>query len=69
MSEEMQTDLTENIAWRLALQSVLEEEERERMRKEVVEDEGSEAEEFLDLFQVEIPNSEEGRGVEDLIVV
>ncbi|CAL1379498.1 unnamed protein product [Linum trigynum] len=52
MSEEMQVDLIEKIAWRLALQSVLEEEEeRERMRKEVVEE----------------SNSKEGRGVEEAI--
>ncbi|CAL1412654.1 unnamed protein product [Linum trigynum] len=38
-SEEMQDDLIEEITWRLALQSVLEEGERERVREEVVEDE------------------------------
>ncbi|CAL1405979.1 unnamed protein product [Linum trigynum] len=65
MSEEMQADLIEKIAWRLALQSVLEEEEQERMRKEAVEDDGSELEEVLDLFPGEESNSEEGRGVEE----
>ncbi|CAL1405545.1 unnamed protein product [Linum trigynum] len=44
MSEEMQEDLIKEIAWRLALQSVLEEEEQERVQKEVVEDDESEAE-------------------------
>ncbi|CAL1413144.1 unnamed protein product [Linum trigynum] len=38
MSKEMQDDLMKEIAWQLALQFVLEEEEREMMRKEVVED-------------------------------
>ncbi|CAL1400687.1 unnamed protein product [Linum trigynum] len=33
MREEMQAELIENLAWRLALQSIMEEEERERMRK------------------------------------
>ncbi|CAL1412112.1 unnamed protein product [Linum trigynum] len=69
MSDEMQADLIEKIAWRLALQSVLEEEERERMRKEVVEDDGSKFEEVLDLFPGEESNSEEGRGVEEAIGV
>ncbi|CAL1394467.1 unnamed protein product [Linum trigynum] len=48
MSEEMQEDLMKEIAWQLALQSVLEEEERERVQKEVVEDDESEAEGVLD---------------------
>ncbi|CAL1382079.1 unnamed protein product [Linum trigynum] len=69
MSEEMQADLIEKIAWRLALQSVLEEEERERMRKEVVEDDRSELEEVLDLFPREESNYEEGRRVEEAIGV
>ncbi|CAL1381448.1 unnamed protein product [Linum trigynum] len=67
MSEEMQADLIEKIAWRLVLQFVLEEEERERMRKEVVEDDGSELEEILYLFLGEESNSKEGRGVEEAI--
>ncbi|CAL1355040.1 unnamed protein product [Linum trigynum] len=66
LSEEMQDDLIEEITWRLALQSVLEEEERERVREEVVEDEEeSKEEEFLDLFQGEKPHSDEGRGVKE----
>ncbi|CAL1401803.1 unnamed protein product [Linum trigynum] len=65
MNEEMQADTIEKIEWRLALQSVLEEEERERMRKEVVEDDGSELEKVLDLFPGEESNSEEGRGAEE----
>ncbi|CAL1400526.1 unnamed protein product [Linum trigynum] len=69
MSEEMRDDLIKEIAWRLALQSMLEEEERERMRKEVVEDDGSEAEEVLDLSQGEKSSSEEGRRVEDASIV
>ncbi|CAL1353451.1 unnamed protein product [Linum trigynum] len=65
-SDEMQDDLIEEITWRLALQSVLEEEERERVREEVVEDEEeSKEEEVLDLFQGERPHSDEGRGVEE----
>ncbi|CAL1354025.1 unnamed protein product [Linum trigynum] len=69
-SEEMQDDLIEEITWRLALQSVLEEEERERVREEVVEDEEeSKEEEVLDLFQGERPHFEEGRGVEEAIGV
>ncbi|CAL1389044.1 unnamed protein product [Linum trigynum] len=69
-SEEMQDDLIEEITWRLALQSVLEEEERERVREEVVEDEEeSKEEEVLDLFQGERPYSDEGRGVEEAIGV
>ncbi|CAL1406917.1 unnamed protein product [Linum trigynum] len=69
-SEEMQDDLIEEITWRLALQSVSEEEERERVREEVVEDEEeSNEEEVLDLFQWEIPNFEEGREVEEEIGV
>ncbi|CAL1369391.1 unnamed protein product [Linum trigynum] len=63
MIKEMQDDLMKEIAWQLALQSVLEEEERERMRKEVAEDDGSELEEVLDLFRMEELNSEEGRGL------
>ncbi|CAL1353670.1 unnamed protein product [Linum trigynum] len=58
----MQDDLMKEIVWRLALQSVLEEEERERMGKEVVEDDES-----LDLFPGAIPHFEEGRGVERAI--
>ncbi|CAL1359675.1 unnamed protein product [Linum trigynum] len=69
MSEEMQADLIEKIAWRLALQSALEEEKRERMRKEVVEDDESELEEVLDLFPRDESNFEEGRGVEEAIGV
>ncbi|CAL1381870.1 unnamed protein product [Linum trigynum] len=69
-SEEMQDDLIEEITWRLALQSVLEEEERERLREEVVEDEKErKEEEVLDLFQWERPHSDEGRWVEEAIVV
>ncbi|CAL1369423.1 unnamed protein product [Linum trigynum] len=67
MSKEMQDDLMKEIAWRLALQSVLEEEEREMMRKEVVEDDGSELEEVLDLFRREELISKEGMGVEEAI--
>ncbi|CAL1388854.1 unnamed protein product [Linum trigynum] len=66
LSEEMQDELIENLAWRLALQSVMEEEERERVRKEVVEDEEESKEEVvLDLFRGERPHFEEGRGVEE----
>ncbi|CAL1395385.1 unnamed protein product [Linum trigynum] len=68
LSEEMQAELIENLAWRLALQSVLEEEEQERVQKEVVEDDKSEAEGVLDLFSGVIPH-EEGRGVEEAIGV
>ncbi|CAL1360240.1 unnamed protein product [Linum trigynum] len=64
MSEEMQDDLIKEIAWRLALQSMLEEEEQERVHKEVVEDDKSEAEGVLDLFSGVIPH-EEGRGFEE----
>ncbi|CAL1401980.1 unnamed protein product [Linum trigynum] len=65
LSEEMQDDLIEEITWRLALQSVLEEEERERVREEVVEDEEErKEEEVLDLYLGERPHFEEGRGVE-----
>ncbi|CAL1412088.1 unnamed protein product [Linum trigynum] len=65
-SEEMQDDLIEEITWRLALQSVLEEEERERVREEVVEDEEeSKEEEVLDFFQGEKPHFDEGRGVKE----
>ncbi|CAL1410943.1 unnamed protein product [Linum trigynum] len=68
--EEMQDDPIEEIAWRLALQSVLEEEERARMRKEVVDDEEERKEEVvLDLFPRERPHFEEGRGVEEAIGV
>ncbi|CAL1405955.1 unnamed protein product [Linum trigynum] len=64
--EEMQDDPIEEIAWRLGLQSVLEEEERARMRKEVVEDEEESKEEVvLDLVQGERPHFEEGRGVKE----
>ncbi|CAL1381714.1 unnamed protein product [Linum trigynum] len=69
MSEDMRDDVMKEIAWRLAHQSVLEEEERERMRKEVVQDGGSELKEVLDLFLGEESNSEEGRGVEEAIGV
>ncbi|CAL1407885.1 unnamed protein product [Linum trigynum] len=63
-NEEMQDDLIEEITWRLALQSVLEEEERERVREEVVEDEEeSKEDEVFDLFQGEKPHSDEGRGL------
>ncbi|CAL1383231.1 unnamed protein product [Linum trigynum] len=62
MSEEMQEDLMKEIAWQLGLQSVLEEEEPERVQKEVVEDDESEAEEVLDHFPGVIPH-EEGRGL------
>ncbi|CAL1357270.1 unnamed protein product [Linum trigynum] len=62
MSEEMQEDLIKEIAWRLALQSVLEEEEeQERVQKEVVEDEKSKTDGVLDHFPGVIPQ-EEGRG-------
>ncbi|CAL1411997.1 unnamed protein product [Linum trigynum] len=61
MSEEMQANLIKSLAWRLALRSVLEEEERERARKEFVHDDESEAEGVLDLFQGERPHSEEAR--------
>ncbi|CAL1356452.1 unnamed protein product [Linum trigynum] len=64
-SQEMQDDLIEEMARRLALQSVLEEEARERVRKEVVEDDRNEAQGVLDLYQGERPHSEEGRGVEE----
>ncbi|CAL1361817.1 unnamed protein product [Linum trigynum] len=68
--EEMQDDPIEEIAWRLALQSVLEEEERARMRKEVVDDEEERKEEVvLNLFPGERPHFEEGRGVEEAIGV
>ncbi|CAL1360700.1 unnamed protein product [Linum trigynum] len=68
--EEMQDDPIEEIAWRLALQSVLEEEERARMRKEVVDDEEERKEEVvLDLFPGERPHFEEERGVEEAIGV
>ncbi|CAL1400728.1 unnamed protein product [Linum trigynum] len=68
MSEEMQEDLMKEIAWQLALLSVLEEEERERVHKEVLEDEESEAEGVLDHFPGVIPH-EEGREVEEAIGV
>ncbi|CAL1355333.1 unnamed protein product [Linum trigynum] len=68
--EEMQDDPIEEIAWQLALQSVREEEERARMRKEVVEYEEEIKEEVvLDLFQGEKPHSDEGRGVAEAIGV
>ncbi|CAL1394228.1 unnamed protein product [Linum trigynum] len=58
-SEEMQDDLIEEITWRLALQSVLEE-ERERVREEVVEDEEEiKEEDVLDHFPGVIPQEEE----------
>ncbi|CAL1361141.1 unnamed protein product [Linum trigynum] len=68
MSEEMQEDLMKEIAWQLALQSVLEEEEQERVQKEVVEDDESEAGGVLDHFPGVIPH-EEGREVEEAIGV
>ncbi|CAL1379114.1 unnamed protein product [Linum trigynum] len=64
MSEEMKEDLIKEIAWRLALQSVLERREVE----EVVEDDESEAEGVLDHLPGVIPH-EEGRGVEEAIGV
>ncbi|CAL1400471.1 unnamed protein product [Linum trigynum] len=67
-SEEMQDDLIEEITWRLALQSVLEEEEQERVQKEVVEDDESEAGGVVDQFPGVIPHEEE-RGVEEAIGV
>ncbi|CAL1398398.1 unnamed protein product [Linum trigynum] len=68
MSEEMQENLMKEIAWQFALHSVLEEEERERVQKEVVEDDESEAEGVLDNFPGVIPH-EEGRDVEEAIGV
>ncbi|CAL1406052.1 unnamed protein product [Linum trigynum] len=65
-SEEMQDDHIEEITWRLALQSVLEDEEQERVQKEVVDDDESEAEGVLDHFPGVIPHEEE-RGVEEAI--
>ncbi|CAL1387548.1 unnamed protein product [Linum trigynum] len=67
-SEEMQDDLIEEITWRLALQSVLEEEEQERVQKEVVEDDESEAGGVVDHFPGVITHEEE-RGVEEAIGV
>ncbi|CAL1389512.1 unnamed protein product [Linum trigynum] len=67
-SEEMQDDLIEEITWRLALQYVLEEEEQERVQKEVVEDDESEAGGVLDHFPRVIPHEKE-RGVEEAIGV
>ncbi|CAL1383156.1 unnamed protein product [Linum trigynum] len=64
LNEEMQDDLIEEITWRLALQSVLEEEEQERVQKELVEDDESEVGGVLDHFPGVIPH-EEGRGVEE----
>ncbi|CAL1371566.1 unnamed protein product [Linum trigynum] len=64
MSEEMQEDLMKEIAWQLALQSVLEEEEQEMVQKEVVEDDESEAGIVLDHFPGVIPHEEE-REVEE----
>ncbi|CAL1351991.1 unnamed protein product [Linum trigynum] len=70
LCEEMQDDSIEEIAWRLALQYVLEEEERARMRRKVVEDEEESKEEVvLDLFQGKRPHFEEGRGVVEAIGV
>ncbi|CAL1371226.1 unnamed protein product [Linum trigynum] len=68
MSEEMQEDLMKGIAWQLALQSVLEEEEQERVQKEVVEDDESEAGGVLDHFPGVIPH-EQGREVDEAIGV
>ncbi|CAL1381116.1 unnamed protein product [Linum trigynum] len=68
MSEEMQEDLMKEIAWQLALKSVLEEEERERVQKEVVEDDESEVEGVLDHLPGVIPH-EEGREVAEAIGV
>ncbi|CAL1408014.1 unnamed protein product [Linum trigynum] len=68
MSEEMQEDLMKEIAWKLALQSVLEEEEQERVHEEVVEGDESEAERVLDHFLGVIPHEEE-REVEEAIGV
>ncbi|CAL1382678.1 unnamed protein product [Linum trigynum] len=68
MSEEMQDDLIKEIAWRLALQSMLEEEEQEKVQKEIVEDDESGAEGVLDHFPGMIPH-EEGREVEEAIGV
>ncbi|CAL1379011.1 unnamed protein product [Linum trigynum] len=68
MSEEMQEDLMKEIAWKLALQSVLEEEEQERVQKEVVENDESEAGGVLDNFPGVIPH-EQGREVEEAIGV
>ncbi|CAL1369597.1 unnamed protein product [Linum trigynum] len=68
MSEEMQEDLMKEIAWKLALQSMLEEEEEERVQKEVVEDDESEAEGFLDHFPGLLPHEEE-REAEEAIGV
>ncbi|CAL1412046.1 unnamed protein product [Linum trigynum] len=67
-SEEMQDDLIEEITWRLALQSVLEEEEQERVQREVVEDDESEAGGVVDHFPGVVPHEEE-RGVEKAIGV
>ncbi|CAL1355011.1 unnamed protein product [Linum trigynum] len=68
-SEEVQAELIENLAWRLALQFVMEEEEKERVRKEVVEDEEeSKKEVVLDLFQGERPHFEEGRGLKKRVL-
>ncbi|CAL1357527.1 unnamed protein product [Linum trigynum] len=68
MSAEMQEDLMKEIAWQLALQSVLEEEEQQRAQKEVVEDDESEAGGVLDHFPGVIPHEVE-RGVEEAIGV
>ncbi|CAL1393676.1 unnamed protein product [Linum trigynum] len=68
MSEKMKEDLMKEIGWKLALQSVLEEEEQERVQKEVVEDDESEAGGVLDHFPRVIPHEEE-RGVEEAIGV
>ncbi|CAL1355581.1 unnamed protein product [Linum trigynum] len=68
MSEEMQEDIMKEIAWQLALQFVLEEEEQERVQNEVVEDDESEAGGVLDHFPGVIPHEEE-REVEEAIGV
>ncbi|CAL1359876.1 unnamed protein product [Linum trigynum] len=68
MSEEMQEDLMKEISWQLALQSVLEEEEGEKVQKEVVEDDESEEEGVLDHLPGVIPHEEE-RAVEEAIGV
>ncbi|CAL1378005.1 unnamed protein product [Linum trigynum] len=71
--EEIQDDPIEEIACRLALQSVLEEEERARVRKEVVEDEEESKEEFLIFskgrYQILKKEGGGGGGVEEAIGV
>ncbi|CAL1406632.1 unnamed protein product [Linum trigynum] len=64
MDVEMQANLIGNLAWRLDLQSLLEDEEFWVIR-EVVEEEERNEEQVLDLSQGEKPNSEEGRMVEE----